>query len=42
MLKQKVKQKLNVNKTKNVAIFIGEGMELGTKKAIRTYLRAFV
>ena len=38
LLKQKLEQKLNLNKAKNVVIFIGDGMGLGTLMATRSYM----
>lgn len=38
-LKRKLKQKLNMNKAKNLIIFIGDGMGLGTVMAARSYIK---
>jgi alkaline phosphatase len=38
LLKEKLSQKLNLNKAKNVVIFIGDGMGLGTLMATRSYM----
>jgi alkaline phosphatase len=37
-LKEKLNQKLNFNKAKNLVIFIGDGMGLGTLMATRSYM----
>lgn len=37
-LKEKLNQKLNMNKAKNLIIFIGDGMGLGTVMAARSYI----
>jgi alkaline phosphatase len=37
-LNKKINQKLNENKAKNVVIFIGDGMGLGTQMATRSYM----
>lgn len=39
LLKQKLQQKLNYNRAKNVVIFIGDGMGLATLMATRSYLK---
>lgn len=38
LLKEKVDQRLNINKAKNLVIFIGDGMGLGTVMATRSYI----
>ena len=38
LLNEKVNQKLNMNKAKNLVIFIGDGMGLGTLMATRSYI----
>jgi alkaline phosphatase len=38
LLKKKLSQKLNLNKAKNLVIFIGDGMGLGTLMATRSYM----
>lgn len=37
LLKEKVNQKLNLNKAKNLVIFLGDGMGLSTQMATRVY-----
>jgi len=38
LLRQKAEQKLNVNKAKNLIIFIGDGMGISTQTATRAYM----